>query len=652
MFERDKSAKIRPAEVLVLIFAALFVLAVAVAASNRNRFDAYRTQCRKNLSILGKAMFIYTNDYDGEFPRSGGRNSKWATQIPNWMGKNRYVSYGLAADGSGGTGTISSCFYLLIKYAEVAPNSFICPGDAEATVFNLADEDAGDKEYIDLWDFGSRPSSHCSYSYHMPFGLYALTTSSGRNMPIAADRNPWIRSPSGERKEIQYFNPDGGREAVKAGNSFAHEEEGQNVLFVDGHVNFEDRSFCGVNSDNIYTYWNGGDIRRGGMPVLGASEPKDRTDSFLVNEPGTPKPKTIVNQPREVSSADLKQTVVIPTLDSPVPEHKNAIWCATFQVAWDKFKNDIIKEPVELIGAEELANRLNKNPFDPQNIEPESFYAAAGFVKDGIIEEIQREMERRFPSEPKPVFDKRYKTLPLASVAYSFLSIGVEFPFPFYIDESAFVFKVSDGTRTGVTAFSSESGGPDPNWGRVREQVDILYYRYGIPPSEAEFAVDLCKNTKPYQVVLARVSQRAPLSEALKSIEQNITQFKSDSYYETLRKLRPIDRLTVPDVLYKLTHHFKDLEYKNLANPKWRELGYFIFEAGQMIDFSLSRTGVVLKSEARIGGGGGGPPPGKIELPRYLYFDRPFLIYVKKRGAEYSPFFVMWVDNAELMSEF
>jgi len=35
-----------------------------------------------------------------------------------------------------------------------------------------------------------------------------------------------------------------------------------------------------------------------------------------------------------------------------------------------------------------------------------------------------------------------------------------------------------------------------------------------------------------------------------------------------------------------------------------------------------------------------------------MYFDRPFLIYVKKRGAEYSPFFVMWVDNAELMERF
>jgi len=157
-----------------------------------------------------------------------------------------------------------------------------------------------------------------------------------------------------------------------------------------------------------------------------------------------------------------------------------------------------------------------------------------------------------------------------------------------------------------------------------------------------------------YQTVPSRTGSRAsasPLGEALKTIEQNISQFKSDPHYEVLRELRSIDNLIVPDVLYKLTHHFKELEDKRLANPKWWELGYFIFEASQMVDFSLSRTGVILKSEAVIGVAGGMGPP-QLEQPRHFYFDRPFLIYVKKRGADYSPFFVMWVDNAELMSEF
>ena len=285
-------------------------------------------------------------------------------------------------------------------------------------------------------------------------------------------------------------------------------------------------------------------------------------------------------------------------------------------------------------------------------MEEKSFYATAGFVKDGIIEQIQNEMAKRFPSEPKPVFDPRYTSIPNASAAYCFLSIGVEFPFPFYAHWGAFDFEASDGTRTDVTAFSSEPGEPDPNSRRVRKQVEILYYKYAEQGGADEFAVDVCKNAEPYQVVLACMDRREPLNAALKQIEQDISQFRQDPDYAELRELRPIDRLLVPDVLYKLTHHFKDLEGKFLNNPDWYRKEYFIFEARQMIHFALSRTGVILKSEALVGGGSAGIGPPRKELPRHFYFNRPFLIYVKKRGAEFSPFFVMWVDNAELMSKF
>jgi len=103
-------------------------------------------------------------------------------------------------------------------------------------------------------------------------------------MAVAADRNPWIDSPAAEAKDMAAFNPDGRRGAVNIGNTIAHQEDGQNVLFMDCHVNFEKRATCGINDDNIYTYWDGGDRRRGGVPIPGASEPQDRLDSFLVHD--------------------------------------------------------------------------------------------------------------------------------------------------------------------------------------------------------------------------------------------------------------------------------------------------------------------------------------------------------------------------------
>jgi hypothetical protein len=90
------------------------------------------------------------------------------------------------------------------------------------------------------------------------------------------------------------------------------------------------------------------------------------------------------------------------------------------------------------------------------------------------------------------------------------------------------------------------------------------------------------------------------------------------------------------------------LQGKPLVNQRTRD--YAFCEARQKIDFTLSPTGVVLKSEARLRATRGGPA--KVEKPRFLHFDRPFLICVQKREPNATPFFLMWVDNAELMKKY
>ncbi|HNS20403.1 MAG TPA: hypothetical protein PKH24_07880 [Sedimentisphaerales bacterium] len=182
----------------------------------------------------------------------------------------------------------------------------------------------------------------------------------------------------------------------------------------------------------------------------------------------------------------------------------------------------------------------------------------------------------------------------------------------------------------------------------MRDQLEVLHYEYGDANRAEEFAVDLCRYTEPYQVILARMSRRGTLHETAKVLQENVDGFKEDPDYETLHKLRPIDTLVVPDVLFKLTHHFEELLGKRFSNSRWQD--HFFFEALQRIDFTLSRTGVVIKSEAFMGmTSGRGRSSAQLAKPRHLRFDRPFLICVKKRQAGATPIFVMWVDNAELM---
>jgi len=600
-------------------------------------------------------MIIYANDYDEELPRAGGRNSTWGMAIPNWKADNQFYAYHLLSDGSGGMATITSSFYLLIKYSGVKPKTFICPGDEGATEFKPSDYGEHDSDILKFWDFGDLPSGHCSYSYHMPYGLYTLTPSSEPGMTIAADRNPWISSFEEAKPYnlLSSYNPDGDRKTVKIGNSLAHEESGQNVLFIDGHVSFEESPCCGVNEDNIYTFWDGGDIRRGGYPLPGVSEPTDRMDSYLVNEPGAY--KTITNKEvRNINSTDLKETSIAATLDCPMPEYKNVIWCSTFQIAWDRLKNDIIGEPVKVPEAEELAERLNNAEVSKTDLQEKSFYSAAGIVKDGIVKEIITEMEKRFPSEPKPDFSKLKRLTPYQQqetiITYSFLDVDAGFKKPFHNKETKFIFQDSNGKDTAVTSFFIDKDDWDAE---VAEQVEILYYKENEKPDEADFAVDLCKYTEPYQVVLALLPRQDTLRETVDAVEKKVSEFKKDPDYEQLRKfhlygfaIREPDSLIVPDILYKLTHQYEELIGKKIKNQNY--MNYWFLIARQMINFSLSRTGVTLKSE----GIAAPPPPARLQFPRRFHFNRPFLIYVKKRQGGTDPFFVMWVDNAELMQEF
>ncbi len=557
---------------------------------------------------------------------------------------------GQAADGSGGRATVSASLYLLVKHMGCQPRLFVCPADAGTAEFRLSDWPNVRTGFTlaDAWDFGPESYRCCSYSYHLPYSGHALTISRDPGMAVAADRNPWMKGPTGEPKSFIRFDPDlkpwnGSSRQARHGNSASHRDDGQNVLFLDGHVAFEQRAYCGLDNDNIYLVAR--DPERGsalGLPPALGVQPANRRDSVLVNDP--PTRMTVTHQARNVDSHHLRQTVVVATLDCPVPEHKNALWCSTFQMAWDKFRTDLIHEPIQIREAGELAGRLNRGAFPADSIEERSYYVNAGFVRDGVLQQIQKDMARRFPSEPALTFDRRYQ-MPKAAVAYAYLNVGVDFPYPYYTHATAFEFRDSGGVRTPVSAFCAQTIVRASDYEHVRDQVEVLYYEGDHTSTTTEhFAIDLSKQTQPYQVVLARMPRCNTLGEGARALQENAKKFRDDPDYDILRKLRPIDTLIVPDVLFKLTHHFEELLGKSLSNERWQD--HFLFEALQKIDFALSRTGVTLRSEAIMGSASGRRV---LNEPRHLHFDRPFLICVRKREAGATPFFLMWVDNAELM---
>lgn len=296
----------RPFAILGIVLpVCVFFVVLAFLIPALNRFTN-RVTCTMNLSAIGRAMHYYANDYDDEFPRAGPPATDWGPQMAAWDTPDRHSAFG----GQIANATISSSLYLLVKYEHVTPNSFICKGDVGATEFKLADypnRNASCRELTDAWDFGGppgpHPTTHCSYSYHQPYGLYALTSSSEPGMAVAADRNPFIKSPVGDAVDYEDFGgfvPDlppaynGSPEQARISNAIVHQKDGQNVLFVDGHVAFEKRAFCGIENDNIYTYTLHGSVPPtnpvGEFPLPHYTQAGSTEDSFLVHDDPTSPP--------------------------------------------------------------------------------------------------------------------------------------------------------------------------------------------------------------------------------------------------------------------------------------------------------------------------------------------------------------------------
>lgn len=312
-------------ELLVVIAIIALLMGILMPALAKVRQLAYRMACGTNLSGIGKSMVLYAQDNNGDFPRAGGKISpvkKWSTQ--------GYISgWGLSTEAdafpSGVDPTIGSCFYLLVKYADVGVKQFICKGDTGADAFRLSDYKPDEtivKGDADAWDFGTGPGIHCSYSYQMPFTWtsaasgYPASTTSNPSMAVCADRNPYLDKnaqgdadataggyadgmsgspPTWDTTYFKYVDKD------KTGNAAAHQREGQNVLYADISSRFQLLANCGISNDNIYKMWNAtgsppvpsakqmqvGVIDKGGASLTTGNTgygPKADADSFLVNE--------------------------------------------------------------------------------------------------------------------------------------------------------------------------------------------------------------------------------------------------------------------------------------------------------------------------------------------------------------------------------
>jgi len=268
-------------ELLVVIGIIALLISILLPSLNRARETANRVKCASNLRQVGQAMLLYANDNKGNLPRG------FYSIIPNGAA-NGVWTWGSSPNNSdvftpGGTtptvygpsfNDITAAFFLLIRTQDISAQVFICPSSTnESDNFGGGNNTALNKSNF------TNVVRNLSYSLANPYpnatalaAGYKWTNTQDADFAMASDINPGTGS---ESSNVIAITTGSTSTNMKLGNSINHNYEGQNVLYGDGHVEFQNNPFVGVGRDNIFVVGTSG-----GSSVVGS--PRNATDSVLL----------------------------------------------------------------------------------------------------------------------------------------------------------------------------------------------------------------------------------------------------------------------------------------------------------------------------------------------------------------------------------
>ena len=237
-------------ELLVVVAIIALLVSILLPTLSRAKELTKRAICGTNLKGIGSSAFIYANDFNDCFPVAPAVMYTGGSTYDKWGGKTDGTWRTTAPTTSDDTVSVTASQWIFVREDYCGVNFFLCPS-AKNKADDFKDSSGNQKSLDDLYDFMSR--DNISYSFQMPYGMYLVRGTSNSGIAYAADKNPFFDDTNDTGSRVDDPDP---AEDDPSNNSNNHGKDGQNVLYIDTHVSWEESANVGISDDHIYTRYN------------------------------------------------------------------------------------------------------------------------------------------------------------------------------------------------------------------------------------------------------------------------------------------------------------------------------------------------------------------------------------------------------------
>ena len=324
-----------------------------------------------------------------------------------------------------------------------------------------------------------------------------------------------------------------------------------------------------------------------------------------------------------VSILIITQTVfasnieVLPTMQSKT-NVQDRVWVGTFQLVWNDFMDKYVHGIVKFIGGTpEFVEELNKQEITTDDVNDKCFYKYSGKITANTKKTIENAIKKKF-NETSDLLDQLDLT-PASNRFIIYTMLKKDFKFLHAFDKlGKSNFRDTKTEFFGINNRSNE---------QLREGVNVLFYY-----SDSDYAVSL-KTADEDEVFLYRTPNTKTFNYIYSDMLAKQKKFNGKKYMANK------DELKIPDLKFS-----EEKEFSQLAGKRVKGTRLQIEQALETVKFEMNNEGVKLKSEAGMTMKLTSAGPGKVEQPRYFYFDDTFVLFIKEKNKA-NPYFALRVHN-------